>query len=94
MSFHYWDGLTEIRTFTDLYHWVQTHREKILCPECGRQMVVRMMPSFNMEQFGQAQFYCTSLGCPFRKEPIRIEAIGGKPHGLEAFRRKKYPGDN
>jgi len=95
MTFLAHDGkLIECTNFADFYHWV-TQREHLRpCPNCGYQMDMRMYPSFNMLKYGKAVFTCTNDDCNFSKDPLKIEATGGYPNGLEVIRFGPTPGNH
>lgn len=51
-------------------------------------MKMRMVPSFDMRKYGMAEFQCSNEDCFYSENLIKIEAVGGKPHGLEGIKFK------
>lgn len=94
MTFRSHDGLIEMTDFADAYHWLIYRNHLRPCPACGYQMRMRMYPTFNMAKYGKAIFTCPNEQCTFNENPIKIEATGGYPNGLESLRLGKHPGDN
>lgn len=65
----------EIKTFSEFYRHRQQCGEKFVCPICEKPIVGRFVLTFNMNQFGKAEFSCTQPTCEFNKMAFTIEAI-------------------
>jgi len=92
--FHSHDGLIECQDFKDFYHYITSaSKAEIKCPQCSYIMQTHIYPTFNMLNFGRAEFTCTNTDCHFNKNHIIVEATGGKPHGLERICFGPRPGN-
>ena len=76
MVFHDINGLTESRTFSDLWQYVAKNPTQMKCPICKSQCYRHQAwTGFNMNKVGKITFKCMKQDCDFNTMDFTIEAI-------------------
>ena len=79
MTFHDINGLTESRTFQDIWQHTATHPTQMQCPICQNQCYRHQSwIGLNMNQVGKITFKCMKPNCEFNTMDFTIEAIPKK----------------
>ena len=75
MVFHDINGLTESRTFSDLWQHTARNPTTMQCPICQKQCYrSQAWTGFNMNQVGKITFKCMNAKCEFNEMDFTIEA--------------------